>query len=285
MPILTDASHASEWVEPDDVPRPVVVYGVASNEISEIELEMHRHAKGQILLVQRGALSVEVEGGLWIVPPRSAVWIPFHAMHAIKVSGALEGYTAFVDAAVEARLPETCCTVSVTPLLRELLIRAAHLPLFYEEGGANSRMVSVLLDEIAAAKVEDLHLPMPADPRLRSMVGIMMRAPAERGTLAGWGKRVGLSERTLGRLIARETGMSFGRWRQQLGVTLAVQWLAEGASIQQVAADLGYESVPSFVTMFRKSLGASPGRYMAERRPDRPAGPTTTPGLSEMNEG
>jgi AraC-like DNA-binding protein len=45
--------------------------------------------------------------------------------------------------------------------------------------------------------------------------------------------------------------MSFGRWRQQLSVMLAVKWLADGASIQQVAADLRYESVPSFVTMFR----------------------------------
>ena len=48
-------------------------------------------------------------------------------------------------------------------------------------------------------------------------------------------------------------------------VMLAVKWLAAGASIQQVAADLGYESVPSFVTMFRKTLGMAPGRYMAER--------------------
>jgi AraC-like DNA-binding protein len=66
--------------------------------------------------------------------------------------------------------------------------------------------------------------------------------------------------------------MSFGRWRQQLGVILAVQWLASGASIQQVAADLGYESVPSFVTMFRKTLGISPGKYMAERHSSRHAG-------------
>ncbi len=66
--------------------------------------------------------------------------------------------------------------------------------------------------------------------------------------------------------------MSFGRWRQQLGVILAVQWLAGGASIQQVAADLGFESVPSFVTMFRKTLGTSPGRYMAERHSSRHAG-------------
>lgn len=40
----------------------------------------------------------------------------------------------------------------------------------------------------------------------------------------------------------------------------------KGASIQKVAADLGYESSGSFVTMFRKVLGTSPGRYMAGRR-------------------
>jgi AraC-like DNA-binding protein len=269
MPILTDSSVASDWIEPDEVARPVVTYGMASKKIGTIELDMHRHAKGQILLVQHGALSCQVEGGLWIVPPRSALWIPGGALHAIKAAGALEGYSAFVAPGVDARLPRGCCTVSVTPLLRELLFRAASLPLFYEEGGANSRLMAVLLDEIAAAKIEDLHLPMPADARLRALVDLMMAAPSERGTLEGWAKRAGLSERTLERLISRETGMSFGRWRQQLGVILAVQRLAGGASIQQVAADLGYESVPSFATMFRRTLGISPGRYMAERHSSR----------------
>ena len=155
--------------------------------------------------------------------------------------------------------------MSVTPLLRELLTRAAHLPYFYEEGSANTRLVAVLLDELAAARVENLHLPMPIDPRLRSIADAMIASPANRGTLEIWARHAGLSERTLLRLIKRETGMSFGRWRQQLGVVLAVKWLAGGASIQQVTSDLGYESVPSFVTMFRKALGTSPGRYMAER--------------------
>jgi AraC-like DNA-binding protein len=272
MPILTDTSVASEWVEPDEVARPVVTYGIASKKIGAIELDMHRHAKGQILLVQRGALSCRVEGGLWIVPPRSAVWIPGGALHAIKATGGLEGYSAFVAPDADARLPRNCCTVAVTPLLRELLFRAASLPLFYEEGGANSRLTAVLLDEIAAAEVEDLHLPMPADARLRALVDLMIAEPSERGTLEGWAKRAGLSQRTLERRTNRETGMSFGRWRQQLGVILAVQWLAGGASIQQVAADLGYESVPSFVIMFRKTLGTSPGRYMAERHSSRHGG-------------
>lgn len=127
------------------------------------------------------------------------------------------------------------------------------------------RMLDVLFDELAAAKTEDLHLPMPDDSRLRRIVDRMIEAPAEQEKLAVWASRAGLSARTLFRLIVRETGMSFDRWRQQLCVMLAVKWLAGGATIQQVADDLGYESVPSFVTMFRKVLGTPPGQYMAQR--------------------
>lgn len=265
MPLLTDLSDESDWVEPDDVPRPVVTYGFASETFGDFELDPHHHAKSQLLLVQRGALSCEVDGGLWIVPPRSAIWIPGGSVHAIKVTGALEGYGAFIAPEAGTRLPMVCGAVSVTPLLRELLIRSASLPLLYEEGGANSRLMTVLLDELAGAKADNLHLPMPVNPRLRRIIDLMMATPGDRGTLDAWARKAGMSGRTLERLISQQTSMSFGRWRQQLCVMLAVKWLAGGASIQRVAVDLGYESVPSFVTMFRKTLGTSPGRYMAER--------------------
>ena len=269
MPLLTDLSAEDDWVEPDDVPRTIVTYGFASDTFGDFELAPHSHRKSQIVLVQRGALACEVAGGLWVVPPRSALWIPGGARHSIKLSGSLEGYGAFVARDADRRLRSTCCAVAVTPLLRELLIRAATLPLLYEEHGSNARMLSVLLDELAVAKMENLHLPMPSDPRLRRVADILMASPADRGSLDTWATAAGMSSRSLERLIWIETGMSFGRWRQQLALVLAVQWLADGTPIQQVASDLGYESAPSFVTMFRKLLGASPGRYMAERHSGR----------------
>jgi AraC-like DNA-binding protein len=265
MPLLNDFSDESDWVEPDDVPRPVVIYGIASETFGDFELEPHRHAKSQLLLVQRGALTCEVGGGLWIVPPRSAIWLPGGTIHAMKVTGALEGYGAFVSADACTSLPKRCCVVAVTPLLRELLMRSARLPLLYEEGGADSRLVSVMLDELSIATAEDLHLPMPEDARLRRMIGSMLDDPADRGTVSAWASRAGMSARTMERAMRRETGMSFGRWRQRFAVMLAVRWLAGGATIQQVATDLGYQNAPSFVTMFRKALGAPPGRYMVER--------------------
>lgn len=265
MPIISEPLHATDWVDPDTVLRPVVIYGFVAERLNDIELPPHVHAKGQFILVQGGALTCEVDAGLCIVPPRSAIWIPGGMRHAVRMSGMLEGYNAFVDPAVSLGLPPSCCAVSVTPLLRELLTRGARLPPLYEEGGANSRLLAVLIDELAAARVEDLNLPMPADPALRRLADAMLATPADRAPLATWAKRAGLSERTLARRIADETGMSFGRWRQRLAIMLAVKWLADGASIQHVAANLGYESVPSFVTMFRKTLGTAPGRYMAER--------------------
>jgi AraC-like DNA-binding protein len=223
------------------------------------------HPKSRIMLVQRGALSCEMRDGLWIVPPCSALWIPAGALCAIKAIGELKCCQVQIDPTLADPLPERCCVVAVTPLLRELLARVASLPLAYERVGANSRLVAVLVDELAAAQVERLHLPMPADMRLRGIVDLMMGNPADRATMGTWARRAGMSERSLLRRLSRETGMGFGRWRQQFNIVLAVEWLAGGASIQQVAADLGFKSAPSFVTMFHKALGAAPGRYMAER--------------------
>jgi AraC-like DNA-binding protein len=217
------------------------------------------------MLSLSGVGTCEVEGGIWLVPPQSAFFVPGGMMHRVTSAGKIEGYAVFIDPDETRALPSKCTTITVNPLLRELIIRSAQFPTNYKQGGTESRVTALLLDEISAAPVGGLHLPMPSNPRLRAIFQGMMTNPADRGTIESWARRVGFSERTLARTIAAETGMSFGRWRQHLNIILALQWMANGATVQQVALDLGYESVGSFVTMFRKALGTSPARYMAER--------------------
>ncbi|SYZ55588.1 AraC family transcriptional regulator [Xanthomonas arboricola pv. juglandis] len=66
--------------------------------------------------------------------------------------------------------------------------------------------------------------------------------------------------------------MSFGRWRRQLHVILALQRLTKGESVQTVALELGYENASGFVTMFRKAVGKPPARYLSDRTSrDEPA--------------
>ena len=62
-----------------------------------------------------------------------------------------------------------------------------------------------------------------------------------------------------------QTGLSFDRWRRQLHMIVALRELSGGATVQQVAYGLGYESPSAFITMFKKAFGKPPATYIAER--------------------
>ncbi|MGO9450786.1 MAG: AraC family transcriptional regulator [Candidatus Binataceae bacterium] len=230
-----------------------------------LESEPHAHRESQLVYLVRGELICEASSALWIVPPQSALWIPASVTHRIRARAPLEGYGLFVEPGAAPNLPPDCCAASVTPLFRELLLRLATRPALYGLEGPDARLVSVLLDELATVSIEKHRLPMPIDPRLRRLVDAMTADPANGATTKTWAKRIGVGARTLNRLLVEETGLSFGRWRQQLHIILAIQKLSRGAAVQSVALDLGYESASGFVTMFRKALGTSPARYMASR--------------------
>ncbi|CAB3773198.1 HTH-type transcriptional regulator NimR [Paraburkholderia humisilvae] len=112
--------------------------------------------------------------------------------------------------------------------------------------------------------IERLYLPTSGDLRMRKIVAMLSDHPADRRTLAQWGELVAMSERSLARLFQQETGLTFGRWRQQLHLIVAMRELAAGRSVQRVADHLGYESVSAFITMFKKAFGKPPARYFAE---------------------
>jgi AraC-like DNA-binding protein len=231
-----------------------------------LESGRHRHREAQLVYIVRGEVTCEAAGAWWIVPPNSALWVPGDVEHLIRACAPLEGYNVFLEPKAARRLPAECCAVSVNPLLREVVLRLATRPSPHEPSGPDAHLVAVLLDELATVSVDKHRLPMPTDPRLQELVARMTAKPADGAKMKTWAKRIGVAERTLTRLLVHETGLSFGRWRQQLHVVLAIQSMSRGASVKSVASDLGYESSSGFVTMFRRALGMSPGRYMAERR-------------------
>lgn len=230
-----------------------------------MESEPHAHREAQVMVLVRGELTCESAGALWIVPPNSALWIPPSVTHRIRARAPLEGYTVFLRPRAAPSLPKDCCTVSVTPLFRELLFRLATRPADYDRKGPDAKLVSVLLHELTTVSVENHGLPMPSDPRLRRLLDAMTAEPGSGATIKEWARRVGVGDRTLNRILVEETGLTFGRWRRQLHVLLAIQKMSRGATVQRVASELGYESASGFVTMFRKTLGVAPARYMAGR--------------------
>ncbi len=234
-----DASASLVDFDVDGVLRPLLAVGLASVR-EDAEHAPHQHRKGQLLYATRGVIHCEVES-----------------------------YCLFVEPTMAPALPAVCCTVAVSPLLRELIAKAACFPTLTALHGAQERLVATLLDELASAPVEDLHLPIPRDARLRRLAALLLAQPADKSTLAEWARRIGMSERSMTRQSLEEMGMSVGRWRRQLHVILALQGLAQGHSVKAVALELGYENTSGFVTMFRKAVGKPPARYLAQRESGR----------------
>src|SRR5258708_23965346 len=148
----------------------------------------------------------------------------------------------------------------MSPMMRELIVELSDRAA--EDDARDELLTRVLVAELPRMPVQRLHLPISSEPRLRRIAAALAEDPADRSTLAEWANRVALSESSLARLVVKETGLSFGRWRQQLHLIVAIRELASGASVQQVSADLGYESVTAFITMFKKALGKPPAKYL-----------------------
>ncbi|MDR6434748.1 AraC-like DNA-binding protein [Brucella pseudogrignonensis] len=158
-----------------------------------------------------------------------------------------------------AELPDRCCTLSLTPLVRELIIEMAD----HSEVARSDRelVTDLLLAGLQKMLIEDLHLPMTDEPRLNRIAMALTANPADRSTITNWAGRMAMSENSLARLVQQETGLTFGRWRQQFQIIVAIRSLSSGSTVQQVSHELGYESVSAFITMFKKALGSSPARY------------------------
>ena len=121
----------------------------------------------------RGVMTVDTQEATWMVPPQRAVWMPPKTAHRVRTSGEVHMRTLYIEPAAARRMPRGCEVFEVTPLLRELILRATELPLEYEERGPAGRVMRLLLDELAALPRLPYNLPMPktAPPGLRGSPG------------------------------------------------------------------------------------------------------------------
>lgn len=237
---------------------------------ADAHFDPHRHAWGQLAycasgIVQVTAAPLDGAGGevTYIVPPSRAVWIAPGALHSVHVLEDAQFRTLYIDASATPPDWADCRVVVVSPLLRELV------PALDEPGlprGREALLTALVLDELRGAATQQLGVPLPpaqtGDKRLRALCEAVLRAPAERATLAQWAADVGASERTMARLFREQMGTSYQQWRQQAVLAHALPMLARGMPVSQVAAASGYASDSAFTAMFKAAMGQPPSHFL-----------------------
>lgn len=227
------------------------------------ESPWHAHEAAQLIFAVAGVVAVTTDRGTWVVPPSRAVWVPAGIVHRTASRGLVQFRALLVEAGPARGLPAGCAVVAVTPLLRELILRMAEAGCPADVAALAARLA---LKELAVLPVEPLSLPMPAHAGLAALCARLVSAPAAGVALEAAAAETGLSRSGFIRLFRRETGQSFGRWRQQARLLHALSLLAQGQSVLTVALDCGYESPSAFTAMFRRTLGRAPSEYFAAAR-------------------
>jgi AraC-like DNA-binding protein len=233
---------------------------VSAERHDALDKPWHAEHRAQFVHVSEGVLSVRTDSGLWVVPPHHAVWLLPGALHRASSLNPVVTRTLFAAPEVVAA-PARNCVVSVDPLVSELLIAAAAFGDGYPAGGPQARLVDVIVDRLPLLATAPLSLPYPRDRRILRITEALIAQPAQPGVLDELAASAGVTARTAARLFVKDTGLTFGQWRQQLRLLVALERLGAGASVTQVALEVGYNDVSSFIAVFKESLGETPARY------------------------
>ena len=232
-------------------------------------IPLHFHDRDQVVYASRGVMTVRALDSAWVVPTDRAVWIPAKLPHTIIMSGMVSMRTLYLRPRLAKTLPRSCCVLNVSALLKELILHACMLAALNRKNERQRHLIALILDQLETIQTVSLQLPNPSDPRALRVAGVLLANPGDQRTLTQICKEIGAGKRTIERRFQDETGMTFGKWRQQLRLMQAMRLLAEGSKVTHAAMEAGYSTPSAFISMFRKAWGTTPARCFGSATKDK----------------
>ncbi|MDB5693109.1 MAG: helix-turn-helix protein AraC type [Alphaproteobacteria bacterium] len=243
----------------------LLVRALASDHRAGDAIERHAHDWHQLIYASAGVLTVWTESGSWIAPPHWAIWVPAATRHGIRFAAGSAFRTLYLRPEWSLDLPARCSAVTVSPLLRELILKTVRTGMLDTRDPHEAALATLILDEFRQAQVPPFELAQPISAAARRAAELIERSaePLDGAALA---RAAGIGLRTLERRFRAETGLSPAAWRRRHGLLTALERLAAGDSVKAVATASGYAAPSAFVAAFRAAFGITPGRYFEHQR-------------------
>ncbi|MCE4160692.1 helix-turn-helix transcriptional regulator [Rhodococcus sp. D-46] len=257
------AERISVPVGPRSIDHPYSMTTVTLKLSHQRQWAPHRHPEHELIWGNSGGmLTVVADGITWEVPPSAGLWLPAGALHAVKAGPGTEFFCTYFRPEAHEAPSGVPGLFGVSALLREVLL---HMHRRNMPDEARSRAERVAFDMLQPLEVAAVEVPMPTDPRALFVAEALVANPADQRSLSEWALTAGGSVRTLTRVFAQGTGMTFAQWRIQVRVRAALTYLAAGVPVSVVSRRVGYETPSAFVAVFRRVTGRTPGSMMNKR--------------------
>jgi AraC-like DNA-binding protein len=241
------------------------VHLVARRYEKGARLDTHMHREAQLVYAARGTMQVTTPKGRWLMPPDRAVWVPARLGHSIDVLADIDMRTLYFDVPWLAQEQRSASLDAEFVVRVSRLLHEAILALFdgRNDPERTGLLVRLALLELHHAEDSTTFIPLPHEPRCRRAADIVLGDPTGSHEIETLARTVGTSARTLSRLFASETQLSFKSWCQRARIAAAIEKLSVEAnvSVKQLASDLGYASVPAFSHAFRQVTGKTPTEF------------------------
>lgn len=230
-----------------------------------IDIDVHHHQQAQVLLTTQGVLMVTTQSGCWIVPSNYALWIPAEIQHRTRTLGAVSIKSVYLGERTIS-LGSDCVVLEITPLTKALMITASQIDGNKLPDRRNELVFSLLLEELSRAKIGSVFLPLPNKGPLHDLCHRLVTARTLDWGLAECATHLDVNVKTIQRWFASELGITYGKWRTQARLLVALEELALGRSILNVALDAGYSNPSAFSAMFRREFGIAPTAFQRSQR-------------------
>jgi len=113
----------------------------------------------------------------------AAVWIPANTPHTVAMSGPVSMRTLYFLPRLCRRFNGKCFVMSVSPLLRELVLHACKFKRLNKKALAERRIIEVIVDQLRAVDSIPLQLPHPTDTRAIRVVKALLADPGDQRDL------------------------------------------------------------------------------------------------------
>ncbi len=235
-----------------NVQRPIAA--MARTYEQSVDFGWHSHRRGQLLQIVDGFMTARTPDTSFIIPSGYGLLITPEIPHAVHSHGRVSMQSIYIEPDPGVSLPwEPVRVIATSPLLSATVSAFLEQPTLYDEDARGGHLAALILEEIALAREGPFALPMPSDRRLQRLCRDLTETPSIDLDIDQWADNLGMSRRTMTRKFRTETGMSFAEWRRRLRTAHVMRRQAEGAKLEEAAADVGYRSLSSLRKALREA--------------------------------